>query len=264
MKKLFLVFLFLIIAGGSVLYYYWQQATKLPDWYTTQPSSTSSAEEFSNPSELKDAEARLQAKIEASIAKSEPEDSVLPPTFSTNSASQDTFNAREQQTHNRKNVEIELNNKEVNDLVMTTIAKQVESRQLQSAVPSIQTNIKEGKIETGAVVNLSSVPKNQLPKSETALVEKALKTFPFLENQKIYVGISGQPRIENGQVKLDQNTKIKLGDLSFSVSELAQRLNVPQEQLEQKLNRSLQLGSLKVNDIELIDNKVRLKGSVVK
>jgi hypothetical protein len=50
--------------------------------------------------------------------------------------------------------------------------------------------------------------------------------------------------------------------LKLSISELAQRLGVPQEQLEHKLNLSLQLGKLKVNDMELKDNKVLLRGSV--
>jgi hypothetical protein len=50
--------------------------------------------------------------------------------------------------------------------------------------------------------------------------------------------------------------------LSLSLAELSQRLGIPQEQLEQKLSLSLQLGRLKVNDMTLADDKVLVKGSV--
>jgi hypothetical protein len=53
-----------------------------------------------------------------------------------------------------------------------------------------------------------------------------------------------------------------LGNLSLSLNELSQRLGIPAEQLEQTLNLSLPLGSLKVNDMELTNDKLLLKGSV--
>jgi hypothetical protein len=65
-----------------------------------------------------------------------------------------------------------------------------------------------------------------------------------------------------GQVKWDSNTKVKLGNLSLSLNELSQRLGIPAEQLEQTLNLSLPLGSLKVNDMELTNDKLLLKGTV--
>jgi hypothetical protein len=63
-------------------------------------------------------------------------------------------------------------------------------------------------------------------------------------------------------LKLDNNTQIKLGNLSFSLSELSQKLDIPQEKLEQKLSLSPQLGRLKVNDVEVTDDKVLLRGAV--
>lgn len=276
MKKVFFILLLLTGIGISLAYYYWQQATKLPEWYTNQSSTSPANQEFSHPSEIKDAETRLQAKIEASIANSQKatEESSLPltaPSASPDNGSplpgainkSDKLNTK-QQIFNRKNVEIELSNEEVNDLVMSTLVKQLKPHQAKANVPVLRTTIKEGIIESGTVVNLSEVSQNQLSERETALLQKMLKTFPVLENRKIYVGISGEPRIENGQLKLDNDPKVKLGNLSLSLSELSQRLNIPQEQLEQKLNRSLQLGRLKVNDMELKENRVLLRGSVTR
>jgi hypothetical protein len=53
-----------------------------------------------------------------------------------------------------------------------------------------------------------------------------------------------------------------MGNLSLSLSELSQRLGIPQEQLEQKLSLSLELGRLKVNDMTLTNSKVLLRGAV--
>jgi hypothetical protein len=268
MKKLFLVFLLLSGLGFSIVYYYWRQATQLPEWYTTQSLSTQRTLDLSNPSELAAAKTRLQEKIDASIAQSlslsSPSSLPLDQSTSnrTNSLSQFTNNSTSQEISPKKNVEIELSNQEVNELVMTKIAEETGQSKVLATALKNHTTIKEGVLESGSVVNLAELPKHKLNQQEVASIEKVLKTFPFLANQEIYVAILGKPQIENGQFKWDDNTKIKLGNLKLSISELAQRLGVPQEQLEHKLNLSLQLGKLKVNDMELKDNKVLLKGSV--
>jgi hypothetical protein len=83
-----------------------------------------------------------------------------------------------------------------------------------------------------------------------------------LENKEIYLGLTGKPKIENGQLLLDDNTQVKLGNLSFSISEISQRLGIPQETLQQKLRLSLQTGRLNVSDGTLTGDKVLLRGSV--
>jgi hypothetical protein len=268
MKKLFLVFLLLSGVGFSIVYYYWRQATHLPEWYTTQSPITQETLDLSHPSELVAAKARLQEKIDASIAQSlslsSPSSLSLDQATSnrTNSLSQVTNNSTSQEISPKKHVEVELSNQEVNELVMTKIAEETGQSKVLATALKNHTTIKEGVLESGAVVNLAELPKDKLNQKEVASLEKVLKTFPFLVNQEIYVAILGKPQVANGQVKWDDNTKIKLGNLNLSISELAQRLGIPQEQLEHKLNLSLQLGRLKVNDMELKDNKVLLRGSV--
>lgn len=246
MKKLYIVFLLLITASSSTLYYCWQQAIKLPSWYNTHSSSITATQDFSNPSEVRAAEARVQAKIEAAEFQNELKESLPSESIP------------------KKNVEIELSNQEFNDLVTSTVAKQLNSHKALSVVPKLHTTIQEGNIESGTVINLSDIPKNQLTANETDLLEKVQKSFPFLKNRKIYVGIAGKPKIEDGKLKLDNNPQVKFGNLSISLLALSQSLNIPQAQIEQKLNRTLQVGVLKINELELIDHKVRLRGSVNK
>ena len=237
MKKLFIVFLILSGVGFAGLYYSWRQATHLPEWYSPQSNNTQNVFDPSNSSERLATQARLQEKIEARIAKA-------------------------QEISPNKNVEIELSNTEVNELVTTTIAQEASKRPVLATVRTNHTTIKDGVLESGAVVNLDNLPRNQLNESELAALDKIQKTFPFLNEQDVYVGIAGKPQIEMGQVKWDSSTKVKLGNLSLSLNELSQRLGIPAEQLEQTLNLSLPLGSLKVNDMELTNDKLLLKGSV--
>ncbi len=299
MKKLLFVFLLLSFTSLYVLYYYWQQATQIPTWYTLQSKNTQKNIDFSKFSELIADQAILEAKIEASIAKSEAiarskksfplakrnevqsratQKAIAPesPESSTsanrrtssqdNSLRQTSLNSTKHETSNNKNVEVEveLSNQEVNELMMKTIAEHTSYNPALTRVPSLHTTIKDGVIESGTVVNLANISSNQLAEKETEALEKMIKSFPFLENKQIYVGISGNPQIENGQLKWDNNTQIKLGNLSLSLLELSRRLEIPKEKLEQKLNLSLPLGRLKVKDMELIDDKVLLRGSVEK
>ncbi|HEY9729682.1 MAG TPA: hypothetical protein V6D50_24805, partial [Chroococcales cyanobacterium] len=120
----------------------------------------------------------------------------------------------------------------------------------------------DGRIESGTVVNLSGLPKNQLDEKQNAAIEKLVNTFPPLKDRDVYVGISGKPLVENGQLEWDDNTKIKLGNLSLSINELAQRLDVSPETLKQELNLSSQIGKLRVSELELKGDRVLLKGSV--
>jgi hypothetical protein len=262
MKKPLVVFLLLSGVSLSFVYYYWRQATQIPAWYTAQAKSTPSTLEFSNSSELRATRTRLKEKIEASIAKSQAVAPETPlPSSQTNSSSQTITNSNAPET-SQKNVEVELSDREVNELVMTTVAEHTGHSQILANTPSLHTTIKDGVLESGTVVNLANLPREEMSESERAALEKVVKTFPFLESKEIYVGISGKPQIENGQLKLDNNTKLKLGNVSLSLSELSQRLGISQENIEQKLNLSLPVESLKINDVQFDENKVLLRGSV--
>ena len=232
MKRIAVILL--LIATGSIsgVYYYWRQATNLPNWYTSQeqPKSFNIINETSAQKESE----KLKAK----------------------------FTAINQQAANSKNLELQLNENELNNLFVSEIAKTNKSSKLAEAVKVVKTNIKDGKIESGAVVNISKIPTAHLRKEETAALTRVVKAFPTLNTREIYIGIEGKPTIENGKLKFDENTKLKVGNLSFTQAELSNKLGIPESQIRQVSNIELQLGKLKVNDIELTDDKALLKGSV--
>lgn len=237
MKKLFFIFLALGCTGAVGLYSVWQQATQLPDWYTTQPQEIQEDFSLNNADGLITTRNQLHKKIEAAVVQS-PNKSFP------------------------KQVEIELSNHEINEIVMTKMAQKSETRPFLSTIRQSHTTVNKGIIESGAVVNLADLPRNQLSANEIQSVDKVLKTFPFLENKDIYVGISGQTQLEQGHLKWDNNTKVKLGKLSLSIDELSQRLGIPTEKIYQNLNAILQVEDLNINELEFKENEILLRGSV--
>ncbi|MCP2727080.1 hypothetical protein [Limnofasciculus baicalensis] len=251
-RKFFLIFFLFTCAGGISLYYYWLQATKLPAWYSSKSGNQRKQVELVDRSDIIAAKSRLQAKIYGNVAESNKSSNNSPESVlsvaSDNSASA-----------NPKNVEIGFSDREFNDMMIVELSERMDKSQDIANLPHVHTTIKEGKIETGTVVNLSELPTNG---KEKAVLEKALTKLPFAKDRDIYVGLSGKPTIENGKLTLGNNPEVKIGNLSFTVAELANKLGVPQEKLAQKLNIAVEMGQLKVNDMEVKDNQVVFKGSV--
>ena len=229
MKKFVTVLVLIIIGGTSLLYYYWTQANKLPDWYTQQPPKKQDINE--DKTEIYQTRKNVEAKI----------------TAMTQQATVD------------KNVKLQLNENELNSLIAPEIAKKANSK-FAKAVKAVRTNIKDGEIESGAIVNVSEISTAQLKAGEVAALTKVIKAFPALTNREIYIGIEGKPTVVNGELKLDENSKIKLGNLSFTTLELSQRLGISESKVRRMTE--LKLGSLKVNDIKLTDDKAVIQGSV--
>lgn len=255
-RKLFAIFCFLTCAGGISLYYYWLQATKLPEWYSIKSSDQQKKVELVDRSDIIAAKSRLQAKIDANIAESQEAARNSPKSSLSSVASANSVKA------NPENVEIGLSDREFNDMMLVQLAEKMDKSQDIANLPLVHTTIKDGKIETGTVVNLSELPISQTNSKQQAAVEKALTKLPFAKDQDIYVGLSGKPTIENGKLTLGDRPEVKIGNLSFSVAELANKLGVPQEKLAEKLNIAVEMGQLKINDMEVTDNQVVLKGSV--
>ncbi len=254
-RKFFLIFFLFTCAGGVCLYYYWLQATKLPEWYSSKSGNQRKQVELVDRSEIIAAKSRLKAKIDANVAESQESEHNSPQSV-LSVASDNSVKA------NPKNVEIGFSDREFNDMMLVELSEKMDKSQDIANLPHVHTTIKEGKIETGTVVNLSQLPISQTNSKQQAAVEKALTKLPFAKDQNVYVGLSGKPTIENGKLTLGNNPEVKIGNLSFTVAELANKLGVPQEKLAQKLNIAVEMGQLKVNDMEVKDNQLVLKGSV--
>lgn len=252
-RKLFGIFCLIACAGGVSIYYYWLQATKMPEWYSTKSGNQLKKVELVEESDIIAAKSRLQAKIQSNLAESQASE------HNVYELSEETDNSG---ISKPKNVEIQFSDREFNDMLQVELAEKIDNSQDIALLPKIHTTIESGKIETGTVVNLSELPISQGNSKEQAAMAKVLDKLPFAKNQDIYVGLSGTPTIDNGTLTLGENPEVKIGNLTFTVAEVANKLGVSPEKLAQKLNIAVEMGQLKVDNMEVKDDRVIVKGSV--
>lgn len=212
----------------------WQRATQLPTWYTANPST-------------EPAESTVNSANAPQVA---PQQDV---TTKINSAIQ--------QTASGTPVKVELDQREVDSLVASALNRAAKQSTITKAVEQTKTTIQNGKLETGAVVNLSKLTAEQLSTSEREALAKVVKAFPAVSDRPFYIGIEGKPRLENGQIMLDESTRLRLGDLSFSLPEVAARLGIPPEKLQEQIR--LQLGNMQVKGAEMVGDRLVIRGDAV-
>lgn len=263
MKRVLIAVILVLLGVGGVLFYYWQQATQLPSWYTEQ------ATEQATDSPTEDASAQAMPSGEQSReGAGSPANRLTPrvPGQARIERSQETIQTKIdnslRQSPDGKTVTLQLQDQELNDLFTSAVAKKAETSKLATAVKGVNTTVQNGKVETGAVINLSELQLNQLPGRERNALDKLVSAFPNLGNRSVYVGIEGRPTVKNGQIQLDESTRVRLGNLSFTPAELAQRLGVSEAQIRKQIELQLQLGQVKVNDLELKDDRAVIQGLV--
>jgi hypothetical protein len=232
-KRLLFLFCCAIGGFGAVLFFFWYQATQLPSWYTNLPSQHTnlSSPTATTPSitngEQKQVLDQISDRLKDSSAKGE----------------------------------VQLDASEVNTLITSKITQTTDTNKLARAIKSTNTQIENGKIATGAVIDLSAVPLNELRPDEQAAVSKLLSTVPLLKYRPIYIELEGKPSVRNNQVTLDKTTSIKLGNLSFPLSEMSQRFGVSEEHINQQLSRGLSSLPVEVKDVEIVGDRLVVRSS---
>jgi hypothetical protein len=250
MAKRFAIALFLVVSGmGALFYYYWQRATQLPTWYAEGSTSVALS-----PVPAQDHSSRTE--LEANSVSSSSQRQIQPERKSLDAK----VAQQVQKIPVRQPVEVQLNQRQINHLFTAEITHKTEGKAFARAIKGVNTTIQDGQIESGAVVDLADVPANQLSSGEQDTIARLVKSFPALGDRKVYIALVGKPTIVNHQMVLGKDTRIKVGDLSFSTAELAERLGVSEEQLRQQINLGIQLGNLKVQDVQLEGDRAILRG----
>lgn len=269
MKKIGLVLLVLLGGTLSGLYYVWHQATKLPDWYQGNASPS--------PMDIQQRTAQVQQKIQAQIQQSPTANdlnsndlnSSSPKNSSNNAASKPSSSpsiagsASNQGLDQRssKDVKVQLDQQELNDVLVAKIAEKSQTKALPKSVKSVHTTVEADTLKTGAIVDIKALKDSNLGTQEKTFLNEAAQKFPGLSDRKVYIGIEGKPYVQDGKMQFDDQTRVRVGNLSLSVTELAQRLGVSPEQVKERLQLELQLNQLNINGIELQDGSAILRGS---
>lgn len=229
LKKLSWVLLFLTLGSFATLYYYWRQLTQVPEWYSSQTIEST---------ETPQTEAQL---ITPSNIRSEVRQKIA-------------------QSPKNSEINLKLNAQQVNEWVASSIAENPKGRELLKAAKGINTTIHEDNVKIGIVVNTAELQASPFGSKEKVALNKILQDIPTLKNRDIYIGIESRPQVEGGRLQVDPNTKVKVGDLSFSIAEISQKLGISPEKVIEKVNQNLE--NLTVNDLILEEDAVRIKGSV--
>jgi hypothetical protein len=235
MKKILfkLILLGLIGTIGGV-YYIWNEATQVPEEYTEAitKTNTSTANLPLQPSQIIQQAKASKQKIEQPIAQAKP----------------------------GQKVAVKLTDRDLTNITVANLAASQSNKQMPSGISGVNTTIKDGKIRTGALVNIDRLARDSQPGSQTATLSKLTEKLPFLKERDVYIGIVGKPIVKDGRIKLDNDTQIKIGKVTFTVTQLAQNLGVSEEKIQKAIELKLQQQNLKVDRINLDNNEFSIDG----
>lgn len=221
------------MAGAS---YVWQEAIKVPSKYS-EASAKDRADSQSLPWQQNQISERAATSNKKTLAPLE-------------------------QARSGQKVNLKLSDRDLNNLVVAKLATSQPSKQIPIGIAGIKTNIKDGKIYTGAIVNLDKlVHMNGKPGNQTAALSKITDKLTFLKGRNVYIGIVGKPKIEGSQIKFDPDAQIKIGNMNFTIKQLATNLGVSPEKLKQTLDFQIQQQNFKVNRIDIEDNGLEIEGA---
>ncbi len=252
MKRLLIAVLLALAGAGGIAFYYWQQATKLPEWYSenqsesVQPNQSDVSSSTANSATPDSTTAEAHQDRAGDRAQSTTQPSPSSKLSSRTPSSMATANKPPSQLHQN----------ELAQRFTTEVTRKVESKKLGNALKGANTTMQNGTVESGAVVNLGGISPDQLPPDERVFYSKLIAAFPELSHQNFYIGVEGKPLVKNGQVQLDDDIRIKLGNLRFTPAQLSKRLGIPEQQIRQQLKLQVQLGNLNVDDLRLAENRL--------
>ncbi len=231
LKKLLFLLGGTFAVSAAIAYYFWHQATSIPQWY-----QTIGTEEVNPPA----TEPTLPRPIEEKIADQ------------IHQQSQD--NSSPDQA-----IAVNLSYPEVNQWLTTEINQQLRTQtaKVLPSAPTVQTQLKDNTLEIGTMIDSQQLTSAKFSRSQQAIINRVMTNFPQLQNQTFYLGVVGKPQVKEGQLVLAQNSQVRVGNLTFSVPEVAKKIGVSPKTLQRAL--TINLGNMTVQDWQFQDQNVLLK-----
>jgi hypothetical protein len=116
---------------------------------------------------------------------------------------------------------------------------EVKKAPLQKAIKKSRATYDKGDLEAGAVLNLSEMDLESLSPKERENYQKTIDAFPALTGRDVYVGIEGGVDRGDGTITLGRDTKLRIGDTSYSLASAAKRLKMSEAQLRESIEKEL-------------------------
>jgi hypothetical protein len=234
-KVIFKLLAVILVVGGGSLYYVWQQAIKLPDDYLKEAADNQpvTPDPPLQPSQITARAAVSKQKIVAPI----------------------------EQAKVGQKVTVNLSDRDLNNLVVAKLATSQPNKQLPVGITGIKTNIKDGKIHAGGLVNLGQLAHNGKPGSQTVALTKLTDKLTFLKNRDVYIGIVGTPIVAGSKIKFSEDTEIKVGNMNFTIAQLAKNLGVSPTKIQQMIDLQLQQQDFKIDRVKLGNKGLSIEGA---
>lgn len=96
-----------------------------------------------------------------------------------------------------------------------------------------------GKLEAGAVLNLGETDLESLSAAEREQYEEVVDAFPALTGRDVYVGLEGGVEDASGRLALGPDTKLRVGDTSYTITSAAKRLGMSEAKLRGQIEQEL-------------------------
>ncbi len=157
-------------------------------------------------------------------------------------------------------VQVTLSETDLNQIAASAAANSTAAPILEAA-GGINTRIERDRIESGTVVNLSELPTDALPAEGQTAIRQLQERFPILANRDVYIGLSGQPQVQDGQLRFGNDAVIKIGQMSIPVGDAAQQIGLSQAELEAQLSNLLTQQGIRLEDVRVVDGQLMLTGS---
>lgn len=155
---------------------------------------------------------------------------------------------------------VELNGEQLNQLIVQAITQHPAGQTLLERSQGFQTTIADGRLKTGAVIRLADLPLDQLNPEERAWIQQTISIVPGLANQQMFLGIEGNPAVQDGQLRLGDAVSVKVGGMSLPLSAIAQQFGLSSSDLEQVINQGLQAQGIEIRSIEIVGDRIRIGG----
>jgi|GEM_PF-2276726 len=234
MKKAAVVVLIVLLAIGGSLYYLWRQATLLPEWYRTGKGGVSDGSVVWYEKDMEAARAALEREIEDQLRRSSAQ------------AGQ---------------VEVVLDENDANKLFAVVISKSSDRYPYLNAVNASRTRIRDGNLDFGVVVDASEILKNAPEQSAEGGRTETARLSGLLQEREVSLGLSGKFGAKDGRLQLDDDGKIRIGGLTFSLKTITKRLGISEDKLKKNL-KDFQVGKFKIDTIRPVRNTLLLKGAI--
>lgn len=233
MKKTAVVVLFIIILVIiGALYYVWSQVTQLPEWYTGA-GRASDGSVITYGKGIGDIRRSLERTVEDQLRKARAP---------------------------RNGFEILLKENDANKLFAAIISENAGTNRYLNAIKASRTRITDGDLDFGVVVDASQLAGDASGRSGKGTLLEAVPLSGLLKGREISLGFTGKYGLKANRLQLDEDGKIRIGTLTFSLKTIMKRLGIPEYRLKKTLE-DLELGKFKIDTIQPIRNTLLLKGS---